>query len=80
MAQTIAQTNQSSSVGTNLIEVTYYTSEQPFLNILKTGSMWAGTVTGGTRYDETQNVFQLDSEWISNIDERDRPSRRSNLW
>ena len=61
MAQATAQINQSSPIGTNLIEVTYYTAEQPFLNILKTGSMWAGTLTGGTRYDQTQNVFQLDS-------------------
>ena len=61
IAKATAQTNQSSSVGTNLIEVTYYTTEQPFLNIIKTGWMWAGTVTNGTRYDATQNVFQLNS-------------------
>lgn len=54
------QSNQSSPLGTNLIEVTYFTAEQPFLNIIKTGSMWAGNTTAGTRFDETQNVFQLD--------------------
>src|SRR5438105_2650363 len=33
----IAQSNQSSPVGTNLSIVTYYTPEQPFLNIFKLG-------------------------------------------
>ena len=37
-----AQSNQTSPLGTNLFFVGYSTPEQPFLNILKTGSGWAG--------------------------------------
>jgi hypothetical protein len=38
----------------------YFTPEQPFLNIFKTGGGWNGTVSSGTRYDLTQKVLQLD--------------------
>ena len=59
-ANATAQTNQASPLGTNLIELTYYAGDQPFLNIFKTGGGWAGNVTSGARYDQSQNVFQLD--------------------
>ena len=36
----VAQSNSASPLGTNLNGVTYYTSEQPFLNIFKTGGGW----------------------------------------
>lgn len=58
-----AQTDQAdqSPLGTNLSGVTYYSSEQPFLNILKTGSGWAGNTTDGTRFSEGQGAFNLDA-------------------
>ena len=59
-ANATAQTNQASPLGTNLIELTYYAGDQPFLNIFKTGGGWAGNVTSGARYEQSQNVFQLD--------------------
>ena len=61
--QATAQTNPTnqSSLGTNLGGVSYYTSEQPFLNILKTGGGWAGNTTDGTRFNEIQGAFNLDA-------------------
>ena len=59
-ASATAQTNQASPLGTNLIELTYYAGDQPFLNIFKTAGGWAGTLKSGARYDQSQNVFQLD--------------------
>ena len=56
-----AQSNSTSPVGTNLAPVNYYTSEQPFLNIFKTGGGWGGTTTGGSRYNEIQGAFNLDA-------------------
>lgn len=38
--------NQASPLGTNLAEVTYYTPEQPFLNVLKTGAGWSTLKNG----------------------------------
>ena len=38
--QVFAQSNAASPVGTNLADVTWYTTEQPFLNIFKTGGGW----------------------------------------
>ena len=52
-ASATAQTNQASPLGTNLIELTYYAGDQPFLNIFKTGGGWAGNVTSGARYDQS---------------------------
>ena len=56
----VAQSNSASPLGTNLAGVNYYSSEQPFLNILKIGGGWGGTTTGGTRYNEIQGAFNLD--------------------
>jgi hypothetical protein len=61
IAPTFAQTTNTASLGTNLIEMTYSSGEQPFLNIFKTGSSWGTTAPNGTRYDESSNVFQLDA-------------------
>ena len=47
-------------LGTNLSAVTYFSPEQPFLNILKTGGGWAGAAAG-IRYDQSQGVFTLDA-------------------
>ena len=57
----IGQSNTVSPLGTNLAGVNYYASEQPFLNIFKTGSGWGGNTTGGARYNEVQGVFNLDA-------------------
>ena len=62
LVHAVAQTNQASPLGTNLAGVNYFSSEQPFLNIFKTGSGWGGNVTAGTRYNQDQNVFQLDAD------------------
>jgi FG-GAP-like repeat len=40
--QAVAQSNQTSPLGINLSGVTYYSPEQPFLNVLKTAAGWAG--------------------------------------
>jgi peptidoglycan hydrolase-like protein with peptidoglycan-binding domain len=48
-------------LGNNLNDVNYYTPEQPFLNILKTGGGWGATDATGNRWDESQDVFQLDA-------------------
>lgn len=57
----VAQSNSTSSLGTNLAAVNYYSSEQPFLNIFKTGSGWDGGTTAGAHYNEIQGVFNLDA-------------------
>ena len=59
--QAAAQTNQASPLGTNLNAINYYTPEQPFLNILKTGSGWTGQTADGTRYSEVQGALNLDT-------------------
>ncbi len=56
-----AQTNSASPLGTNLDAVTYYSPEQPFLNILKTGLGWGAWDTNGTRWSEVQGAFNLDA-------------------
>ncbi len=58
--QASAQSNTASPLGTNLAGITYYSPEQPFLNILKNGIGWNGNA-GGTNYNENQFVFKLDS-------------------
>ena len=61
LVNAVAQSNQTSPLGTNLIELNYYTSDQPFLNIFKTGTTWAGQLSNGSRYVQSQGVIQLDS-------------------
>ena len=53
VVQATAQTapNQASPLGTNLADVNYYSSEQPFLNIVKTGGGWS-TLQNGTETGE----------------------------
>ena len=50
-----AQSNSNSPLGTNLAGVNYYSAEQPFLNIFKTGGGWT-TVNGGTGPDTAEEV------------------------
>ena len=50
-----AQSNSNSPLGTNLAGVNYYSAEQPFLNIFKTGGGWT-TVIGGTGPDTAEEV------------------------
>ena len=61
-----AVSGPSQYVGTNLTVVTYYTSEQPFLNIFKTGG-WT-TLNSGTPTSETVLLYQsfLDSNGYPN--------------
>ena len=59
-ASATAQTNQASPLGTNLIELTYYAGDQPFLEYFQDRRWLGRNVTSGARYDQSQNVFQLD--------------------
>jgi hypothetical protein len=45
---------QSAALGINLSSVTYYTPEQPFLNIMKTASGWSANDGSGKSYDQSQ--------------------------
>jgi chitodextrinase len=50
-----AQSNQESPLGTNLASVSYFSSEQPFLNIFKTGGGW-GTQNSSSGADTHEEV------------------------
>jgi FG-GAP-like repeat len=53
--QAVAQSNQGSPLGINLNGVTYYSPEQPFLNVLKTASYWAtANSTSGDTGEDTK--------------------------
>jgi hypothetical protein len=59
--------NRNSPLGINLSEVNYYTSEQPFLNIFQTGSMWL-TQNNGTWDTGEQSKLDVDpSGWIKSL-------------
>ena len=51
-----AQSNSNSPLGTNLAEVSYFTSEQPFLNIFKTGASWSTRATSAINTDTGEEV------------------------
>jgi hypothetical protein len=53
--------NPTSSLGTNLQPVNYYTSEQPFLNIFKTGGGWITHGPGAWDTNEEQ-YLNLDAD------------------
>jgi hypothetical protein len=57
----LAQSNPASPLGTNLSGVSYYTSEQPFLNIFKTGGGWYTQVRGGVWDTGEENLLNLDA-------------------
>jgi hypothetical protein len=59
-----AQSNSASSLGTNLGVASAGSSEQPFLNIFKLNTGWAGNISGGGRADPEikQSVFDLDAD------------------
>ena len=65
-----AQSNSNSPLGTNLAEVSYFTSEQPFLNIFKTGASWSTRATSAINTDTGEEValYQhfLQFKWLSN--------------
>jgi hypothetical protein len=54
-ADGFAQSNATSSLGTNVAGVAYWTSEQPFLNIFKTAGGWS-TITLGSNSDTNEEV------------------------
>src|SRR5947199_9744794 len=54
--EAFSQSNQASPVGTNLEGVTYYTTEQPFLNVFKVGGNWV------TRYADGAGGFATTGE------------------
>ena len=53
-----AQSNSSSPLGTNLSGVSYYTSEQPFLNIFKTAGYWNTINSSGQGTGEQAALYQ----------------------
>jgi hypothetical protein len=57
--------NQTSPLGMNLAGVNYWTSEQPFLNIFKTGNGWITDNRGDT---SEESLLQLDSNgWVTSF-------------
>jgi hypothetical protein len=57
--------NQTSPLGMNLAGVNYWTSEQPFLNIFKTGNGWVTDNRGDT---SEESLLQLDSNgWVTSF-------------
>jgi len=68
-----AQSNQNSPLGMNLAPVTYYTPEQPFLDIFKTGWTvapygWITQVNGGTWDTGEENLLRVDSSgWVTTL-------------
>ncbi len=53
-----AQSNSNSPLGTNLGEVTYFSSEQPFLNIFKTAAFWNTQNSSGQGTGEQGALYQ----------------------
>jgi len=68
-----AQSNQNSPLGMNLAPVSYYSPEQPFLDIFKTGFSaapygWITQVKGGTWDTSEESLLQVDSSgWVTTL-------------
>jgi hypothetical protein len=66
--------NAKSPLGMNLAGVTYYSSEQPFLNIFKTAGGW--TTHGSSSWDTSEEQYlNLDSDgWPMTLTSKNEPS------
>ena len=53
-----AQSNQASPLGTNLLGITYSSTEQPFLNIFKTGMGWSTRNSSNVDTGEEVALYQ----------------------
>src|SRR5215472_4390423 len=65
-----AASGQTSPLGMNLTSVSYFTPEQPFLNIFKTGFMGPrGWLTQGASWDTGEEQYlQLDADgWVTSL-------------
>ena len=58
-------------LGMNLAPISYFSSEQPFLNLLKATTPWAGTDTNGARWND--NGFQTPSQSEFNLNANGYP-------
>jgi hypothetical protein len=68
-AQSIAQSSKPSPIGINLSGVSYYSPEQPFLNIFKNGSLWTtGSFKNGQWDTGEQGKLALDGNgWPTSV-------------
>ena len=71
-ASAATSANAQSAIGMNLNGVTYYTAEQPFLNIFKTTGVAAGSTTGWVT--SSDNVYDTGEEGYLQLDSNGYPT------